>query len=76
MTNSPGIRFNRTANGELKSVTIDLEKYGDEIRPFLVKVEIEERENFEKEWKNGISIDDTFQQLEEKIHEKWKARKS
>ena len=53
MAQIAGIKFNNSSSGELKSVTIDLKKHWDAIRPFLENVGALEDDDFEKDWAKG-----------------------
>ncbi len=54
-----GIQFENDANGNRQFIKIDLEKYGDQLKPFLKKIGIElEKDSFDLEWENAVSSED------------------
>jgi hypothetical protein len=57
MARIAGIQITKTLSGSIKSVTIDYKKHKDLVRPLLEKVGAVEEDEFEKEWKKGISIE-------------------
>jgi hypothetical protein len=55
MARIAGIQFNKTSNGTIKSVTIDLKKHGEVINPVLESLGVIDNNNFEQLWKQGMS---------------------
>lgn len=64
MKNITGIQFKNDATGKVKSVTIDLERYGKDLHNFLKKNgAISEDDDFEKKWAEGISGDELVKRV-------------
>lgn len=65
MKNISGVEFERDVSGKPKSVTIDLQKHGEDLRFFLEKVGAfaPEDDDFEKKWTEGISGDELVKRV-------------
>ena len=69
MKNTTGIQFKNDASGKVKSVTIDLEKYGKDLHYFFKKNgAIPEEDDFEKKWAEGISGDELVKRVKTHIN--------
>ncbi len=54
-----GIQYENDANGKPVAIKINLEKYGEQLAPFLKEIGIlEEKDDFDREWKNAISSEE------------------
>ena len=68
MTTIQGIQFENDANGNPQFIKIDLEKYGNQLRPFLKKVGVElEKDAFYLELENAVSSDEFLTNAIDKI---------
>jgi hypothetical protein len=68
MNTVQGIQFENDANGNQQYIRIDLEKYGNHLKPFLKKIGLlEENESFDGDWENAVSSDDFLKSAIENI---------
>lgn len=72
MARIAGITTQKDIKGNITKVTIDVRKHRASIAPLLAQLAVnEEKETFEKEWKEakqkGSTIDEVFDKLETKI---------
>jgi hypothetical protein len=69
-----GIKFIKDAKKNNRYVTIDLKKHSEAIMPVLKQLGAvkEEDDDFEKEWKKGISGDEFWSKINEKISNHYK----
>jgi len=73
MATIQGIQFENDANGKPIAIRINLEKYGEQLEPFLKQVGIlEENDDFDTEWENAIPIEKAREISIEKIRSWWK----
>ena len=70
-----GIRTETYANGRLKSVTIDMKKYGEKLKPFLEEVGVLEHDDFEERWKNALTVEESIKETKKLLREKWNKEK-
>lgn len=67
-----GIQFENDANGIRQYIKIDLEKYGNQLKPFLKKIGIvDAKDIFDLEWKNAVSSEEAKQISINKIKSWW-----
>ena len=63
-----GIQFENDANGIRQYIKIDLEKYGNQLKPFLKKIGIvDAKDTFDLEWENAVSSEDFLKKVIENI---------
>ena len=63
-----GIQFENDANGNRQYIKIDLEKYGNQLKPFLKKIGIvDAKDTFDLEWENAVSSEDFLKKVIENI---------
>ena len=69
MENVSGIQFNKDDSGLTKSVTIDIEKHGNELKIFLKKLGVSDIEYayFEQKRVDGISGDELVKRVNSHI---------
>ncbi len=63
MARIAGIQINKTANGNIKSVLIDYKKHKDLVQPLLESVGAIEEDEFEKEWREGETLEESKQHV-------------
>ena len=67
-----GIQFENDANGIRQYIKIDLEKYGNQLKPFLKKIGIvDAKDTFDLEWENAVSSEEAKQISINKIKSWW-----
>ena len=73
MATIQGIQFENDANGNPQFIKIDLEKYGNQLRPFLKKIGLElEKDAFDLELENAVSSTKAREISNDKIKGWWK----
>lgn len=65
-----GIKFDKYANGSIKSVTFNYKKHGEAIEPILKSLGAIEEDEFEKEYKKGYTPEEAKKELHKRI-DKW-----
>ena len=72
MNTIQGIQFENNADGNRQYIKIDLEKYGNQLQPFLKTIGIElEKDAFDLEWENAVSSEVAKQMSIDKIKSWW-----
>lgn len=68
MKNIIGIHFNKDTSGKEKSVTIDLNKYGNDLQNFLEKIGAVSKEDvFDKRWNEAITGNELVKKVQTHI---------
>ncbi len=67
-----GIKFDKYANGSIKSVTFNYKQHGEIIKPILQDMGAITENDFEKECKEGYTIDESKKELHKRIDKWWK----
>lgn len=75
MATIAGIKFTKDAKRRNRFVTIDLKKHGDLFNPILQKVGALDSDDFEQDWKNGLSGEDFWGGVKEHIKIHFKNKK-
>lgn len=70
MTSIKGIEIEKNEQGVDAFIRIDLNQYGKQLEPFLLEVGV--LDEFDSEWKKGLSIDEAKEQSIQKIKSWWK----
>ncbi|MBX3291230.1 MAG: hypothetical protein KF855_18130 [Acidobacteria bacterium] len=65
-----GIEIEKNANGQDAFIRIDLSRYSEQLRPFLEEIGMIE-EDFEEEWKNGLTLEEARERTIERIRKRW-----
>jgi hypothetical protein len=63
MASIAGIKLHKTPTGKLKSVTISMKHHAELVQPILEKVGALEEDEFEKDWREGYTIEEARQHL-------------
>lgn len=66
-----GIEIEKDQHGEDAFIRIDLRKYKKQLQPFLEEVGLV-KSDFEKEWEEGLTLDEAKAKSIEKIRSWWK----
>jgi hypothetical protein len=66
-----GIEIEKDQQGEDAFIRIDLKKYKKQLQPFLEEVGLIESD-FEKEWEEGLTLEEAKEKSIEKIRSWWK----
>lgn len=67
-----GIKFDKYANGSIKSVTFNYKKHGEAIEPILKNLGAIEEDEFDKEFKEGLTPDELLNDVKAKMRKWWK----
>ena len=67
MPNISGIKLHRTPSGKIKSVTIDMKKHGELLKPLLEKVGAVEEDDFDKRWREAQVTGYTIEEAREHL---------
>lgn len=70
MTSIKGIEIEKDEQGVDAFIRIDLNQYGKQLEPFLLEVGV--LDEFDSEWKKGLSLDEAKEQSIQKIKSWWK----
>lgn len=65
-----GIEIEKNKKGEDAFIRIDLKKYGKQLQPFLEEIGLID-DDFEKEWENGLTLDEAKEKSIEKLRSWW-----
>jgi hypothetical protein len=72
MARIAGITTEKDPKGNILKVTFDFKKHEADIRPILEKLGAIEEDEFEKEWKEGITIEESRKRMYKLIDDQWK----
>ncbi len=67
-----GIKFEKYANGSIKTVIFNYKQHGEIIKPILQNMGAIIEDEFEKEWKEGLTADELIKDVKIKIRKWWK----
>ena len=67
MARVAGIKKEKDSKGNISRVTFDFKKHKDLVLPLLIQLGALEEDEFEKEWKEGVPVNQAFDGLIEKI---------
>lgn len=80
MAQATGISVKKAANGAIKSITFDYEKYGNDLQPLLNKLGFSDASDpydaeFEKKWATGITGDELSKRVIDRLKQlEWKSK--
>ncbi|MCA0381719.1 MAG: hypothetical protein LCH58_06130 [Bacteroidetes bacterium] len=72
MAKVAGITTTKNAKGEIATITINMKKHGAALTPVLKEMGLLEKTQFDKEWEEGISVEEFRSQLLAHIESEWK----
>jgi hypothetical protein len=68
MARIAGIKLHKTPKGKLKSVTISMKHHAHLVQPLLEKVGAVEEDDFDRRFREGVSIEQSRKEMMELIN--------